>query len=173
MLSMVMSERDYLFRLQPDEVVRAIYSRNPFVESIEIAEFVRENTVPNERIAVIGSEPQIFFYSNRKSATGYIYTYPLMESQPFAARMQQEMIREIEGAEPEIFIQVNVPTSVGMEAGSDPALFQWANSYRKKHYDLVGLVNILKDRTEFFWWEDARRHRPEGVNWVVVFKRRQ
>jgi hypothetical protein len=172
MLSMASSERDYLFRLQPEEVVRAIYRRNPFVESIEIAGYVRENTAPDDRIAVIGSEPQIFFYSNRKSATGYIYTYPLMEDQPFAARMQKEMIREIESSEPAIFIQVNVPTSVGMEKGSDPALFQWANSYRKQRYDLVGLVNILRDRTEFFWEEDARRHRPEGVNWVAVFKRR-
>ena len=46
-------------------------------------------------MAVLGSEPEIYFLARRHSATGYIYTYGLMEAQPFARRMQDEMIREI------------------------------------------------------------------------------
>ena len=32
----------------------------------------------------------------RRAATSYMYTYPMMEPQPFAVRMQEEMIAEIE-----------------------------------------------------------------------------
>ena len=57
---------------------------------------------------MLGSEPQIYFYSQRRSATGYLYTYPLMEPQPFARRMQEEMIREIESTQPEFVVLVLV-----------------------------------------------------------------
>jgi len=45
---------------------------------------------------VLGSEPQIYFYSGRRSATGYLYMYSLTEEQKYALRMQKEMIGEIE-----------------------------------------------------------------------------
>ena len=55
---------------------------------------------------MLGSEPEIYFYSHRHSATGYIYTYALMEPQKYAQQMQQEMIREIERARPKYLISV-------------------------------------------------------------------
>ena len=58
---------------------RTTYSLNPFPESLEIAKIIKASTSSRDRIAVLGSEPQIFFYSNRRSATGHIYTYALME----------------------------------------------------------------------------------------------
>ena len=89
----VVHERDYLFSQTPRDLSRTRYGSNPFVESVEIARYIREKTVPRDRIAVLGSEPEIYFYAGRKSATGYIYTYPLMEPQPYASRMQDEMIQ--------------------------------------------------------------------------------
>ena len=38
--------------------------------TVKIADFIRANSDPSERIAVIGSEPQIYFYSRRLAATG-------------------------------------------------------------------------------------------------------
>ena len=49
---------------------------------------------------LLWSEPEILFYSKRRSATGYIYTYPLMEEPPFATAMQKEMISEMKGLSP-------------------------------------------------------------------------
>ena len=71
---------------------------NPFPETIKLAEYVRDHTDPSDTIAVGGSEPQIYFYSHRHSATGYIYPYPRMEAQTYARQMQSEMIHEIESA---------------------------------------------------------------------------
>ncbi|MHC4124218.1 MAG: glycosyltransferase family 39 protein [Planctomycetota bacterium] len=101
-------QRDFFFKMTPTMAARNTYSPNPFPESLEIARFIRENTDTNDRIAVIGSEPQIYFYSNRRSATGYIYTYPLMENHPYAVKMQQEMAQEIEKTSPEFLVFVNV-----------------------------------------------------------------
>jgi hypothetical protein len=53
---------------------------------------------------VIGSEPEIYFYAYRRSASGYIYMYYLTEPQRFATQMLDEMIREIEQAKPEYIL---------------------------------------------------------------------
>jgi len=57
------------------------------IEAIAVAKLLRENSADTARVAVMGSEPEIYFLSRRHSATGYIYTYGLMEPQPFARRM--------------------------------------------------------------------------------------
>ena len=88
------------FEVSPVQVSRMVYGDSPFPESFRIADYLREHTSPDDKIAVLGSEPEIYFYSRRHSATGYIYTYPLMEPQKYARRMQEEMIREIEQRNP-------------------------------------------------------------------------
>src|SRR5262249_47493222 len=92
----ILAERKFFFEASPADASRMIYPESPFVESIRIAEHLRKHTSPSDTIAVLGSEPQIYFYSDRHSATGYIYGYGLMEAQKYASQMQQEMIREIE-----------------------------------------------------------------------------
>ena len=37
-----------------------------------IARYIRERTAPGDRIAVIGSEPEIYFYAERNAATGHL-----------------------------------------------------------------------------------------------------
>src|SRR5882672_3782864 len=69
----------------------ALHGMEPVPESEVVAAFIRANSPSSARIAVLGSEPQIYFYARRHSATGYIYIYGLMEPQPFALQMQHEM----------------------------------------------------------------------------------
>ena len=75
--------------------------------------------------------PEIYFLFRPASpATGYIYTYGLMEPQPYALKMQQEMIAEIEAAQPEYIVFVGVPQSFGQVAGtSEGYIFRWIDSY--------------------------------------------
>jgi 4-amino-4-deoxy-L-arabinose transferase-like glycosyltransferase len=86
---MLASERQPLFTLPPLEFSRVVYGANPFPESIAVAEFVKAHTEPDERVAVLGSEPQIYFYARRRSASGHIYMYGLMEEHPTASRCRR------------------------------------------------------------------------------------
>jgi hypothetical protein len=97
----VVQQQKYLFRMSPFEVSRAMYLESPFPEAVKIADYIRAHTGENSRIAVLGSEPEIPFYANRRSATGFIYMYGLMEPQPYAARMQNELISDLESLDPD------------------------------------------------------------------------
>ena len=167
------AQRDLLFRMAPAQVSRALYGPNPFPESPEIARYIAVRTLPGDRIAILGSEPQILFYARRLSATGHVYAYGLMEPQPLARAMQEQMAREVEAARPAYLVWVLVPTSWLMQPSSDAWILRWAQEEVSRRYDLVGQVQILgPDRTDYFWDDLAPLAPDRQVNRVLVFRRR-
>jgi hypothetical protein len=86
----IYQHRNFLFEMTPNQIARAVYGLNPFPEALEVSRFVSSITEESDRVAVLGSEPQIYFYSRRRSASGYIYMYALMESHRHALKMQKE-----------------------------------------------------------------------------------
>ncbi|OIN95032.1 MAG: hypothetical protein AUJ48_03975 [Deltaproteobacteria bacterium CG1_02_45_11] len=167
----VYQQRNFLFQMTPFQASRSTYGLNPFPESLEISKFIKSHSKKDEQIAVIGSEPQIYFYSGRLSATGYIYMYPLMEKHPFALQMQKEMIREIESAKPKFLVFTNVTTSWLKRPDSNPLLFEWFNGYQAKHYSVVGFADLLKDKT-IYCWEPTIKEKPGSPLRIVVFERK-
>ena len=164
---------DVFFRLTPDAACRRVYGANPFPESVEVARHIAEHCPPDARIAVLGSEPQIYFYSHRRSATGYIYTYPLMEPQPFASEMQREMIWEIERAAPEYLVCVGVSYSWLTRPESDPAIFTWIQRYCREQMELDGVVDIFPGSNSESRWDVAGRDiKPQTTFWLAIYKRK-
>jgi Dolichyl-phosphate-mannose-protein mannosyltransferase len=135
-LALLLGSR-FLFRMSPMEAARSVYGANPFPEAIELAHYLRQHSPGNARIAVFGSEPEVYFYSGRHSATGYIYSYGLMEPQKYAREMQQEMALEIEASEPEYFVYVRCPLSWLASKESNRWIFSWADHYLNGQYELV------------------------------------
>jgi hypothetical protein len=168
----VYQERIYLFTASPDYICKATYGANPFNESQAIADFVKKNCPENATVAILGSEPQIPFYAQRRSSTGYVYMYPLMEIQPYAKKMQLEVVEEITAAKPEFVIFVDVPTSWLVRQDSEPLLMSWFSEYQKINLQLVaGLVINPMGASEVVPQEqlggDWRKGRPA----VAIFKR--
>lgn len=166
---------DIYFRLAPAQACRAIYGTSPFPEAVEIGRYLATHSAPDARIAVIGSEPEIYFYSHRRSATGYICTYPLVESQPYAAAMQTEMIREVETSRPEYVVYVNVRNSwVQSTAPISHAIFDWFERYQREQLRLVGLVEIPPDgQTQYQWFDQPETNvQTPAELWLAIFKRR-
>ena len=122
-------------------------------------------------MAVIGSEPQICFYSGRRSATGYIYTYPLMELQPYAPTMQRQMIQEIETADPRYVVFVSATRSWLVRPGSDQTIFRWFEQYQRS-FTRVGVLDIVpRQETVYRWGAEALDYPPRSDVWLMVFER--
>ena len=168
----IVPQTDYLFAENPQSLCRRFYGANPFPESLEVARFIELHTAATDSIAVIGSEPQIYFYSGRRSATGYIYTYSLMEAHEYSLKMQKEMAAEVERSNPKFIVFVRVATSWLARPDSERFIFQWAGNYVRAHYDLVGIADIIApDRTVYKWYDDARHYRPLSTANLFVFQR--
>jgi len=167
----VYQQRQFLFQMTPMEISRKIFEHHPFSESVKIARFIREHTKENDRIAVIGSEPQIYFYSGRQSATGHIYMYGLAEKHRFALQMQEEMIREIELAQPKFMVFINFNYSWGEHPEAHKLLYPWFQEYHAKYYTLVGLVDYV-DAKPLYHWAPNRIGSPQSDYWISILERK-
>jgi hypothetical protein len=128
------TERQFFFIKTPTEAARELWGDNPFPEAIPAADYLRAHTSPGTPIAILGSEPEIYFYAHRHSATGYIYMYGLMEPQPYALRMQEELIHDFETSRPQYIVDVDVSTSWLMRDNSATRILDWWDAYRPMHY---------------------------------------
>ena len=171
--SLLIQSSNIYFLLVPAQACRVVYGSNPFPEAVEIGRYLASHSGPGARIAVLGSEPQIYFYSRRRSATGYICTYPLMEPQPHAVEMQQEMIREIEKTRPDYVVFVHVAYSWLQYSDSNPLIFDWFGKYQRENLKMVGLVEIPPDSpTRYRWFDRPQADMQASTKaWLAVFKR--
>ncbi len=164
---------EVFFKYEPDLVCLINYSAsNPFLESVEIAKFIQSNTTGQDRIAIIGSEPQIYFYSKRLPATGYIYTYPLMENQPYSLEMQHEMMAEVEKARPKYLLFINLPYSWMRSDKSSKDIFNWYERYNK-NYNLVGAIELNPNGRATYTWREALgkfTQKSQNIIWVYELK---
>jgi hypothetical protein len=171
-VAFVFAQRSLWFEQSPDAASRTLCGENPFPEAVPIARFIQEHSSASDTIAMIGSEPEIFFYAHRHSATGYIYMYDLMQTHRYAAPMQKEMMQQIEAARPAFMVLVNVPLSWGMSTKSDLSLENWAFSYAAKYYNVAGKVWMLPDHSEYLWGRDASTRKFDAPMNMTVLQRR-
>ena len=160
------------FRLPPDALCRYIYPDEAFVPCILVGRYLREHCRENEQVAVMGSEPEIYFYSNRRSATGYIYTYALMELHPYALEMQKEMIREIEVARPAFLVEARYGNSWVRRNGSNPHIFDWLQQYCQDAYERVGVVGELNGKVVCRWGDEAKDEAGADGRFLMVYQRK-
>src|SRR6266436_9822823 len=163
-------EKKFFFVVSPVEASRMIYSDNPFAESVKIADYLREHTSRDDAIAVLGSEPEIYFYAQRHSATGYIYTYGLMEPQKYARQMQEEMIHEIKRARPKYLVWVVTFYSWLWRPASDRLIFTWADEYTAQNYEAAGLVSMTSTKTDYFFG-DVPSSVESLENRILIYRR--
>jgi hypothetical protein len=165
-------QKKFLLAEDPVVVSRIIYDISPFPESLKIAEYIKAHSSSDDTIAILGSEPQILFYANRRSASSYVYAYPLMEPHPYALQMQEEMIRQIEAAKPKFMVLVN-RLSWAAQPASEKMIFNWGQKYQEEYYRLVGFVDILSiNQTIYRWNENAVEYTPRSDYWLAVFERK-
>jgi hypothetical protein len=169
----LISQKDIYFLTDTPTLCKIVYGTNPFNESIPIARYIEQNTLENENIMVLGSEPQIYFYANRKSSTGYIYMYDLVFKHPMVKKMQEDMFKEVEKANPRFLVFVNCTFSWLGEKGVSDTIMKWTNGYlQSHHFRQTGLVDIPPDhQAEYVWNEDIYRYKPKNETTISIFRR--
>jgi hypothetical protein len=126
-------QRKILWQMSPLQVCRDEYPGEPFIGVLPVADYIRTYVPQSESIAILGSEPEIAFYSQRHSAALYLYTRPLSEAQPYSQWMQQQFMRQIEAARPMALIDVD---QRWYPDATPPAVLAWMRDYVHRDYEL-------------------------------------
>jgi hypothetical protein len=133
----------YSLKRAPATKARDLYARNPFPESMALARFLDEHTKPADTALVFGSEPQIYFYAHRKSATRYIFIYPLMNNFPGTLRRQTDFLSEIQKNRPRYIVYVTPRQATGSFLATPDTRQEFFDEFQalcKRYYNRVGWV---------------------------------
>ncbi len=169
----ICSQAGAFFQSTPLQLTQTIYGDNPLEESFRIAGYIRDHSRPDARVAVVGSEPQIYFYAQRHSATGYIYLYPMMDPRPFASKMQHDMINEIESVKPEFMVLVMYKNSWLNNRYSDPTLLHWTEDYTQKFYEPIEAAGRQTNgQTIWISGESTRDYRQQFDEYMALYQRK-
>ena len=158
--------------LPVDQSMRSIFGSTLFAETARVADYLKAHTAKDDRIVVLGSEPEIYFHSHRRAATGHIYTYPLMEEHRFALKMQEEMIAEIERTHPAYVVYVDDQYSWLLRPNSPPRLFEWWKGYWASDLDLVQTIEVEEGLARGTDMDRPLKDAPVPSH-ILVLKRRQ
>jgi 4-amino-4-deoxy-L-arabinose transferase-like glycosyltransferase len=165
-------ERWFLFAATPQEYLKKAYqTTKPFVESAAVADYVKTITSKNDRILVLGSEPQIYFYADRLSATGHIYMYPLMEEQPYALRMQEEMLQQISQNRPACLILVDDLSSWLSVSTEGERFRERLSNFMENRYELEGVASVSRENESFYvFGERAQQFIPDSASRILLYR---
>jgi len=145
-----------------------------FVAAPELAHYISNHSSPASRVAVLGSEPEIYFYAHRHAASGYIYMYDITSRAVHAPAMKQEMFREIEAAQPEFVLDVHDPFS--WSVGFSPAeqsIREWLDEYLKSgNYQRVAVAENVAGQIVYRWDANAAGYSPASKFYISIYQRK-
>ncbi|HEY3861288.1 MAG TPA: glycosyltransferase family 39 protein [Verrucomicrobiae bacterium] len=159
------------FLWTPENVADRLYHVNNFQVYPEVADYIKSHSAPGATLAVLGSEPEVPFLARRRSVTGYIYMYDLVQDQPFRERMEKEMIGEVEHGQPDYIVFVSMTTSwLPFPKKYFDEILDWLERYTDRDYVPCGVVTFQPN--QYFWGADCLRSVPIGHRFVTIFQRK-
>ena len=164
----------YYFEESPTAICQRIYNSVSFAAAPKLARYITDHSSPASRVAILGSEPEIYFYAHRHSASGYIYMYDITSSAVHAAAMKQEMFREIEAARPEFVVDVHdqLSWSVGFSPEKQ-RIHEWLDQFLKsENYQRVAVAENVAGQIVYRWNSDAADYTPASEFYVCVYQRK-
>jgi hypothetical protein len=173
--SAVVGNASAWFSRAPEQAVSDIYGTTLFAETLHLADYFKANTAQDARIGMLGSDPELFFYARRRSATGFIYMYPLMEEQRYALKMQKDMIAELERTRPEYMVYVDDPYSWLPREHSEPKLLDWWRNTGISDFEVVNTIKLEGRGEDLLPGLEAKSPgagEKEVASTLVLYKRR-
>jgi hypothetical protein len=143
------------FALSPQGLSEWVYGTvDPFGESKEVAGHLAQITKPNDFVFVAGSEPQIYYYAERKSSTRFDITFPLNLPTPYREQFQNDIIKDLEKNSPMAIVVSQKPESNLWEEGSPDIFMKYFSDLVSKNYKVVG----------GYVWDENGGHWQEPIN---------
>jgi 4-amino-4-deoxy-L-arabinose transferase-like glycosyltransferase len=164
--------RDYYFDPNHTIILKQTYGNNPFPEAKTLSDYIKSKANPGDKIAVMGSEPQMYVYTGLESATSHYFMGFLMRPYEKCAEWQAQARTEIEATKPRFMVMVFHSYSWIMLDGSDTTLFRWSNSYMKNNYDQIAYADIVRGHANYIYGEGAKNHSPGSDSYIMVYERR-
>jgi hypothetical protein len=164
----------YYFNPNHTQILREVYGINPFPESKVIADKLNTLMKEEDKLAVFGTEIQMYVYTNKKSpsrfaGSGALLEFPVAQSEDW----QKEFISDVEKAAPKYLVFFSHPISWMMNSKSKNLIFPWFDKFSAANYRLIGYADMFGNTTNYVWEPelDMTKNPPTSQYKIFVFER--
>lgn len=141
--------------IRPSKFTTYIHKvNNPFEEAVVVADELADISESTDTVYIAGHEPEILIYANRKSASKFIYAYPLVLNHPLKKKYQRQMMIELVKNKPDYIVLSSEYLSVDETNDLKEPVKFW-NDFIKSNYRFVG--GAVREKDDVFW-KDANEN---------------
>jgi hypothetical protein len=101
---------------------------------------VAEHTPPDAPIFVAGSEPEIYYYAQRKCAGRYMFIFPVLTPFPGVQERQQQALEELRRDMPAMIVTVPTPASLRNFSKTPPYYLRGVDQLLADSYDVAAVL---------------------------------
>jgi len=158
-----------------DALTNVIFKGNAFVEDRVLADFLRKKMQPDDALAVLGSEPQVYVYLNRKAPSRHFYSAILSRPTRQSADWQKEALDSLISKRPKYVVFPILTNSWSLQTGSDPSYYQGAWTFTQTYYRAIGWADLQPSgKTQYVLDESkAATYQPTGKEYILVLQRKE
>jgi hypothetical protein len=172
-LFFVFSERNLFTIKKEDEFIRKVYGLDFFNATRIAGEFIAANSKRDSKVAIFGAEPEIWFYSKRLAASGYLYVYPLLENQRFAPSMRKQFYEEIKNSRPDILVYTSNEGTWYAGESAAKEIYNWYRQYRDSSFKRIALIDMpWSGPSQYYFNEDTSVHPVNEENYIEIYRRK-
>jgi hypothetical protein len=162
---------EYFTRPNTLKIADDNYHWNGFPEIQAIGKVLNKRLKSGETIAVLGSEPQLNYYTNTKNCSPHIFTYSLVRPGLRQQEFQLQYVKDILDCHATYLVISS--SSASWAVDFEKTIF-FTNLFNriKEQYDLIGKANIGQIPLSIFWENDLKTKSPPNCPPILVFKRK-
>jgi hypothetical protein len=167
--------KNYYLTPSPEGLMNGIYGDNPFMESRKIAEFINSKNPDreNDKLLVLGSEPQILLETGLKSPTPHTFLMFVTSVLPVAAVWREEYLEMLRKNEAKYAVFVGHPISWLANTDESRKFVGEIYTHLSNYYKVIGIADMISvEQTIYKWDEEAVNYRPQSEKVVFVFERK-
>ena len=151
-----------------EELLQQTYHNNQFFNSVLFAKMLTKFTKTEDEILMLGNEPQVLYYSKRKSASRFFYMYPMFIPTAKTKIYQDEYINDLTTKVPKFI--VFTPYIYPDNRGNNEAIvfLKKTDAIIHEKYDAVG---GCKAEEGCGWTEDINKNNMDQFSFILFRKK--
>ena len=155
-IAVLILQMGYIFSDSNEKIIDKMYPHDYFFNKKQIADKINEKFGDeNYKIGIIGNEPEIFFYTKKQSASGFMYIYSLVEKHKFADSLTLQFFKEMENRKPEILMYFTDYKISPENPKTVNQITNWYNQF-KQNYSPIGKLDSLGERAQLEWLKNEK-----------------
>lgn len=154
-------------------LMREMFGGNPFVEDQLMARMIEAQIQPNETVAVMGSEPQIYVYLNRKAPSRHFYTAFLSRPHRYTKAWHKEALDGLKTQKPDYVVFNILSMSWMLRPDSDQGFYQNSYSWVMENYTPIAYADYVDYYNPTIVTDAAAStYKPQSGGYVMLLKKK-